>query len=364
MPKDRRITDMKKLGAAAFSAYLMAAISVCALAQGVSEERGDAIARGQETIPGVYPSGLMTSSQVNGYKSELRGAVQGLRDSLYSLRSPENQKMVSDGLDNVAEMLDDLTAPYDMFQAYDMSVVLYDNMAFFKSVTTIEKDPYPFRGKLDSYWDTAKKWINHGYDLSRVYGRLSSQGRKSFREMSVQELKNYVKEGYSKDYAEAVGFLRNQGERQHLRGLLKEGDLVNGCLLAWAIADLKAEEFEDDMASLLSDENACARMEAAWYLGELVRTGYEEKMAKLLSDKSRKVRAEAAYYLTHVFGKPGYEEQMAKLLSDSYPNARVEAAEYLGKTKAVRYKTRVEALLKDPDEKVKKAAKEALDQMK
>lgn len=357
-------SKLKTACAAVFSVFLLASVSVCTLAQGLSYERGDAIARGQETIPGFYPNKLMSLSQVGDFINELKKALQGIRDSLHILRNSEYRRMVSNKLDDITSELNDLSDAYDMEQAYSMSIVLFDNMAFFNTVQADEGHPSPFSDRLDSYFDVVKKWSNHSFDLSRIYSRLSSQGRKSFQEMSVQELKNYVKKGHSKDYAEAVGLLRNKGERQHLRDLLKGGDLVTGCLMTWAIADLKAEEFEDDIASLLLDENACNRMEAAWFLGDLSRPGYQEKMAKLLSDKSRKVRAEAAYYLTHVYGKPGYEEQMAKLLSDSYPSARVEAAEYLGKTKAVRYKTRVEALLKDPDEKVQKAAKEALEKMK
>lgn len=127
---------------------------------------------------------------------------------------------------------------------------------------------------------------------------------------------------------EAARKLHQGGHDDVLRQWLKHPDAKVRARVAYAVADLRAAEFVDDMVGLLADENPTVRQDAVWLLGELARPGYEEKVVRLVSDPS--------------------------------PNVRKEVAYYLGEVKATKHEKDLEALLRDPEESVRQAADEAL----
>lgn len=102
---------------------------------------------------------------------------------------------------------------------------------------------------------------------------------------------------------ETVRKLRERGCQDVVRRRLKNPNASIRFRTAWAVAELKATEFEVAMADVLSDSSPEARSEAVYYMKELKIPGYESRVRPLLNDSSERVRKHAQAYLS-LFGSP------------------------------------------------------------
>lgn len=151
--------------------------------------------------------------------------------------------------------------------------------------------------------------------------------------MSLPALKAFYDEGALLDYQKAVAELLKRGEKEEIRKNLRDPHPNRDhYMTAWALAVLEPEDFLDDMAALIADQDPG-------------------------------VRYYAVYYLTGL-GKSAYAGRIEKLLSDSSPDVRRISAEYFGQLKLVKYAAAVSRLAADPDEEVRKQAKTSLEQLR
>lgn len=115
--------------------------------------------------------------------------------------------------------------------------------------------------------------------------------------------------------------LRESGDKDSIRRMLKSLDPKVRYRCAYAVGKLEAAEFADDMAALLRDKEALVRKEAAFYLAVLMIPGYGKQMTRALKDSVPLVRASAVYYLQKL-GTPMQKEAAKALASDPDANVR------------------------------------------
>ncbi|HYW73074.1 MAG TPA: hypothetical protein VE961_18755, partial [Pyrinomonadaceae bacterium] len=126
----------------------------------------------------------------------------------------------------------------------------------------------------------------------------------------------------------------------------------------WALANLKATEYADDIARLLSKENPAYRRQDENAIHALIRLGagdrYKKEIAAALGeDASPEANDAAVYALVHLHATE-YVAQIAKLLDDRY--RRGHAAKALAILGAREYASKIARMLDYEDDPLGQAA--------
>ena len=154
-----------------------------------------------------------------------------------------------------------------------------------------------------------------------------------FDSMSLPDLKAYYEDGGFIAYRESIKALLKRGEKEEIRKNLQDWHPNRShYMTVWALAVLQPEEFTEDMAKLLTDQDPGVRYYAVYFLGGLGKAEYADAVGKLFSDKSSVVRGAAATYMG-ALKLSKYKPAITKLLGDPDKDVRERAQSVLAEMK-------------------------------
>ena len=154
-----------------------------------------------------------------------------------------------------------------------------------------------------------------------------------FDAMSLPELKAYYEDGGFNAYQDSIKALLKRGEKDEIRKNLQDPHPNRShYMTAWALAVLRPEEFTEDMAKLLTDQDPGVRYYAVYFLGGLSKAEYADAVGKLFTDKSSVVRGAAATYMG-VLKIKKFKPAITKLLNDPDKDVRERAQSVLAEMK-------------------------------
>jgi hypothetical protein len=275
--------------------------------------------------------GLLSESGFRSVMGDLQRTFEALSQYMYATnrKNAKDSIFFWDSYDN--------PKPYDLEEIASLYAKITDRWgseiihADYPNILR-ETDPR-FIGYLKALQDPYRKLGRHVSSLSGAYKKAAERIDATRAEgQSTADIEKYIDHGYLQDVTTRVKALRDRGERELIRKRLKHANPAIRFRIAWAVAELKADEFTSEMEALLADRDEYVRSEGVAFFTLLAKKGYEERIGKLLSDPSSVVRE--------------------------------WAADYVGAVKAIGYKKKLEELLNDPNENVRKWAQKSLEKMK
>jgi hypothetical protein len=280
-------------------------------------------------------SDLLTESAFRSVMNGLRTGFEGLRNYMYNAgrRNPEAAIFLWDNYDN--------PAPYNVYQVVALHSKISDRwggeIIHWRLPEYLRERDATYVGYLRDLEEPYRKLGAHARSLAGAYQnaakKVAAPQAAPWRDRAIPDLTADLDKEDFFVVAEATRILLYRGEKDTVRAKLKSLNPKVRYRMAFAMWDLAIPSFfagdlTDTMVALLTDEDPDARREAVGFFYAMRDTQQKTRIARLLADSSESVRGNALGYLT-------------------WAKAKKE----------------VEALLKDKDEKVRVAAKEALAKM-